>query len=160
MNIEVANRLVTLRKKFGYSQEDLAQQLGISRQAISKWERAESSPDTDNLIALSKLYNVSLDALLAADEESIENERYAQTTERETISIRTKDEAVGGDKIKDTKASHWYRVPFPLIPVVIYCLLGMLTGKWGIYWFVFLSIPIYYVTVTFFHLREIRKGDV
>lgn len=84
MNIEIANRLVQLRKEQGYSQEELAQKLGISRQAISKWERAESSPDTNNLIALSKLYGVSLDTLLEADEETIENENYAtQILEKE-----------------------------------------------------------------------------
>ena len=69
MNIEIANRLVQLRKQHGLSQEELAEKLGISRQAISKWERAESSPDTDNLISIAKLYNVSLDELLKTDED-------------------------------------------------------------------------------------------
>lgn len=69
MNIEIANRLVELRKKHGLSQEELASKLGISRQAVSKWERAESSPDTDNLICLAKLYGVSLDELLDCDKE-------------------------------------------------------------------------------------------
>ena len=69
MNIEIASRLQKLRKEKGYSQEELADKLGISRQAISKWERAEASPDTDNLIMLAKLYNVSLDDLLKSDEE-------------------------------------------------------------------------------------------
>ena len=68
MNIEIANKLQKLRKENGYSQEELADKLGISRQAVSKWERAESSPDTDNLIILAKLYNVSLDELLSTDE--------------------------------------------------------------------------------------------
>jgi len=67
MNIETANRLAELRKKSGLSQEELADKLGLSRQAVSKWERAESSPDTDNLILLAKLYNVSLDELLKTD---------------------------------------------------------------------------------------------
>ena len=68
MNIEIANRLQKLRKENGYSQEELADKLGISRQAVSKWERAESSPDTDNLIVLARLYNISLDELLSDNE--------------------------------------------------------------------------------------------
>lgn len=69
MNIEIANRLVNLRKGNNLSQEALAEKLGISRQAVSKWERAEASPDTDNLILLSRLYGISLDELLKTDEE-------------------------------------------------------------------------------------------
>lgn len=64
MDITTANRLYELRKQHGYSQDELADMLGVSRQAVSKWERSESSPDTDNLIALARLYNVSLDELL------------------------------------------------------------------------------------------------
>ena len=68
MTIEIADRLIKLRKKYGYSQEELADKLGLSRQAVSKWERAEASPDTDNLICLAKLYGVSLDELLNTDD--------------------------------------------------------------------------------------------
>lgn len=76
MNIEIANRLVGLRKANNLSQEALAEKLGISRQAVSKWERAEASPDTDNLILLARLYQVSLDELLRTDEEILtEKER-------------------------------------------------------------------------------------
>jgi len=67
MNIEIANRLVNLRKNNGLSQEALAEKLGISRQAVSKWERAEASPDTDNLILLAKIYKISLDELLSCE---------------------------------------------------------------------------------------------
>lgn len=69
MNLEIANRLVALRKENHLSQEALAEKLGISRQAVSKWERAEASPDTDNLIALAKLYHISSDELLKIHEE-------------------------------------------------------------------------------------------
>lgn len=69
MNIEIANRLVNLRKSNNLSQEALAEKLGISRQAVSKWERAEASPDTDNLILLARLYGVSLDELLRTEDE-------------------------------------------------------------------------------------------
>lgn len=64
MNVETAQRLADLRRSKGFSQEGLARKLGLSRQAVSKWERAESSPDTENLISLAKLYGVSLDELL------------------------------------------------------------------------------------------------
>lgn len=67
MNVQIAQRLAELRRQKGYSQESLAHELGLSRQAVSKWERAESSPDTDNLIALARLYGVSLDELLCVN---------------------------------------------------------------------------------------------
>ena len=69
MNIDIAKRLADRRKRAGFSQESLALELGVSRQAVSKWERSESSPDTDNLIALAQLYGVSLDDLLYKDVE-------------------------------------------------------------------------------------------
>ncbi len=68
MNVDIAGRLSRKRKDHGLSQEELAEQLGVSRQAVSKWERSESSPDTDNLIALARLYGVSIDELLYADD--------------------------------------------------------------------------------------------
>lgn len=70
MNVEIAQRLASRRKRAGLSQEALAARLGVSRQAVSKWERSESSPDTDNLIALAQLYGVSLDELLYVDGET------------------------------------------------------------------------------------------
>lgn len=90
MNILIANKLVELRKKNGLSQEELADKLGISRQAVSKWERAESSPDTDNLICLAKLYNVSLDDLLNTDEtvEEISEEVKEKEKEKKKTAIK------------------------------------------------------------------------
>jgi len=64
MDYRVADRLIELRKKNGYSQDELADKLSVSRQAVSKWERAESLPDTENLIALARIYDVSLDELI------------------------------------------------------------------------------------------------
>ena len=68
MNIDIANRLYELRKKNNLSQEELAEKIGVSRQAVSKWERAEASPDTDNLILIARLYSVSIDELLSTEE--------------------------------------------------------------------------------------------
>lgn len=95
MNIEIANRLVELRKANNLSQEALAEKLGISRQAVSKWERAEASPDTDNLILLARLYQISLDELLQTDEEIL-TER-----ERQESNVETKS---GGEDVMDSLA--------------------------------------------------------
>ena len=64
MNKNTAERLYEYRRANHFSQEELAEKIGVSRQAISKWERGESSPDTDNLIALARLYNISIDELI------------------------------------------------------------------------------------------------
>lgn len=83
MTIEIANRLCAYRKKNGFSQEELAEKIGVSRQAVSKWERAEASPDTDNLILLSQVYGVTLDALLNQDPDS-----FAEPKDDVNISIK------------------------------------------------------------------------
>ncbi|AHF07385.1 DNA-binding protein [Desulfitobacterium metallireducens DSM 15288] len=59
-----AEKLHMLRKSKNMSQEQLAAQITVSRQAISKWELGESLPDTDNIIQLSKVFGVSIDYLL------------------------------------------------------------------------------------------------
>ena len=63
-------KLMALRKKGGMSQEELADQLGVSRQAISRWELGTTLPDAPNLLKLSDLFSVSVDYLLRDDYES------------------------------------------------------------------------------------------
>ena len=60
-------RLQELRLRHGMSQDALADKLGVSRQAVSKWERDEATPDLDKIIKLSELYGISLDALLKGE---------------------------------------------------------------------------------------------
>lgn len=64
MSYDFADRLIEMRRSRSLSQEELAKQLGLSRQAVSKWERAESAPDIGNLVALADIYGVSLDELV------------------------------------------------------------------------------------------------
>lgn len=71
MTIELANRLVEFRKKFGFSQEELANKLKVSRQSISNWESGEVTPSIDYLKELSIIYGVSLDDLVSS-EKSVE----------------------------------------------------------------------------------------
>ena len=81
MNIVTANRLLDYRKKNNLSQEELAEKIGVSRQAVSKWERAEASPDTDNLIKLAEIYGVSLDELIKGENEKTEKADFPQPDE-------------------------------------------------------------------------------
>lgn len=83
MNIETANRLLQYRKKSNLSQEALAEKIGVSRQAVSKWERAEASPDTDNLILLAEIYGVSLDELLKGEKKTEPEQETRQTAAQE-----------------------------------------------------------------------------
>lgn len=101
MNIETAKRLYEYRKAHGYSQEELAAKIGVSRQAISKWERSESSPDTDNLIALAQLYGVSLDTLLMGEEEP---QKGSDITESGTADPHTESES-GTDSGKEPETA-------------------------------------------------------
>lgn len=103
MDLAMAQRLVDRRKAAGLSQEALAAQLSVSRQAISKWERSESSPDTDNLIALAALYGVSLDELLygeAADDvdNSEDGDAGAETPNEGEETESSADDDSHGDK--------------------------------------------------------------
>ena len=66
----IYEKLVQLRKSKGWSQEDLAEKLNVSRQAISRWENGTALPDAVNLRQLSHLYDVSSDYLLNDDYES------------------------------------------------------------------------------------------
>lgn len=101
MNIETAKRLYEYRKAHGYSQEELAAKIGVSRQAISKWERSESSPDTDNLIALAQLYGVSLDTLLMGEEEL---QKGSDITESGTADPHAESES-GTDSSKEPETT-------------------------------------------------------
>lgn len=65
-----AEKLLQLRKREGYSQEELANKLDVSRQAISRWEVGTAIPDSSNLLQISKLFGVSTDYLLNDDYES------------------------------------------------------------------------------------------
>ena len=72
----LASKIKFLRRKIGLSQMELAEKLGVSRQAISSWEAGASRPSVDNLQCLSKLYNIPLEVLL---DDTAEAEPLAET---------------------------------------------------------------------------------
>jgi len=178
MNIEIANRLVELRKKNNLSQEELAAKLGLSRQAVSKWERAEASPDTDNLICLAKIYNISLDELLqnaAAVEEIVNAERAAPESankeepphEEEPRESKKKSYVhIGGHgvRIGDSRIEKKYRKARSMITglaalaaTIAYILIGAFTGLWHPWWILFLAIPVIESIVSCVAYRRVTK---
>ena len=68
----LADKIIDLRKKAGWSQEELAEKLGVSRQSVSKWEGAQSIPDMNKILQLSNLFGVSTDYLLKDSLEAAE----------------------------------------------------------------------------------------
>lgn len=117
MDLAMAQRLVDCRKAAGLSQEALAAQLGVSRQAVSKWERSESSPDTDNLIALAALYGVSLDELLygeAASDADGSEDGSTETVDEAKEAEDSAEHADCGDKpLVDISLAHGIHVIDP-----------------------------------------------
>lgn len=89
------SRLKELRKKNRYSQEYVAEQLNISRQAISLWENGKSYPDIDNLVLLAELYHVSVDELLRDEVKQDEGEQeHEEEKDDHTEPAREKDAAL------------------------------------------------------------------
>lgn len=113
MDLAMAQRLVNRRKAAGLSQEALAAQLGVSRQAVSKWERSESSPDTDNLIALAALYGVSLDELLYGEAVGDGNGNTEASDETEETENSTDNARCGDKPLVDISLAHGIHVIDP-----------------------------------------------
>ncbi len=96
------DRIVQIRKEKGFSQEDLAEQLGLSRQAIAKWEAGFSYPDVDNLILLSKIFNISIDHMLKAGDDNCSTfsleEKKRQSEPVITFLCKAKRECYAGEE--------------------------------------------------------------
>lgn len=77
--MEIGNKIMELRKKNNFSQEDLAEKVGVTRQTISKWELGETAPDLKQAKVLSHVFKVSLDELVDNDIKNIIIEKTTNT---------------------------------------------------------------------------------
>ena len=91
------NRLYQLRKQKGLSQEELANRLNVSRQTVSKWEVGDSTPDMEKLIAISDLFDVSLDKLVMGKEDEPQN---PTTTKSELVTVLNEKVLTSNNKKK------------------------------------------------------------
>lgn len=115
----LSDRLQALRKEKNLSQEQLAEKLGVSRQAISKWESSQATPDINNILKLSEIYNVSTDYILLG-----------KTMVSQTVSAGS---------IIDTEKKKFKKLPD--MPAFLKVLFVMLLTAIG----VFVIIPIFFV---------------
>lgn len=87
--MSMSNRLQDLRQKAELSQEDLAERIGVSRQAISKWEGEQTNPDIENIIRLSEVYNTSTDYILKGTQPTViqASDKSAQIRQRKRQNL-------------------------------------------------------------------------
>ena len=86
--MRIGEKLKEERERQGLSQKDVADSLHVARQSVSRWETDQSYPDVENLIALGRLYHVSLDELLGIEREEVISESVQKKTEEEEKSVK------------------------------------------------------------------------
>lgn len=82
----LSERIYQFRRKNGLSQEQLAERIGVSRQAISKWESGTSTPELEKLFALSECFNITLDELVKDEAANQETSETPQKSEKDAVS--------------------------------------------------------------------------
>ena len=132
--MEFNNKLYELRKQKGFSQEELANRLNVSRQTISKWEVGESTPDMEKLVAISDLFEVSLDEMVKGEEPKmaepseriVKSELYSDIKEH-VLTEDNKKRATKGLKIAGIIAG--VIVLIELLSFIVYVIMFGLPGQ-------------------------------
>ena len=73
--MNIGERIFEERKRKGLSQSELADLIGVSRQAVSKWERSTATPDLDKIVALSKVFEISIDHLINGTDQDTKKQK-------------------------------------------------------------------------------------
>ena len=135
-------KLKKLRIEKQLSQEDLANQLGVSRQAISKWEQDIALPDTNNLILIAKIFKVSLDDLVNYNDELINNNNNNIINETDEKSQEEK----GKKEYETFEKTPLFAILAAIIFIscfLVFILVGIyVTNGWNFSWIAILFIPI------------------
>ena len=143
----LGRKLFELRKRNGLSQGELAEKLGVSRQAVSKWECGESLPDTDNLITISKLFDVSLDDLIGNSQKKIDlREKIEPDSEVDIEECKdfNQDTEPPSANSRKRMLRALYAIPYPIVVTVAFLLWGFLGNGWSVSWTLFITVPVYY----------------
>lgn len=132
--------LYALRKEKGMTQADLAQALGVTNKAVSKWETGEAMPETGLLLPLSRIFGVTVDELLAGkraerltDDGSVCNEKIFYDELKKHMFTRGKDDRTKSPSEKVCGAICGAVV---MLGTFVYVLLGALANLWHPYWII------------------------
>ena len=122
----LADKIIELRKKNGWSQEELAEKLDVSRQSVSKWESAQSVPDMNRIIAMSEIFGVSTDLLLKDDIELSDRSDCCQPDEgnARTVTMEDAQEFLSFKNLSSARVSLGVMLCI-LSPVILIILAGM-----------------------------------
>lgn len=156
MSIKQGDYLKQLRTQNNLSQEKLAEKLGVSRQSISKWEQGYAVPDTDNMFKLSKLYGMSVDAILNCGE-TAEQSLVDAVSEKEvadkSVALGINNDPETKDNTGDTKQHKkkkrsWIFAAYPVIAIFVMAALGCINSElWKTSWIFLLTIPLFYTGI-------------
>ncbi len=180
----LAINLYNLRQKYRLSQEEFAEKLGVSRQAVSKWERSEAYPDTDNLITISEIFKITIDELLnsrldgtpifSASGSTIDHEAENEDDEK-LVDYKSDAGNIDSTQASDGKQADTQNdsdndgddddgdercittviaAAWPLTVTIAFCLLGFLADAWWWAWTLFITIPI--IPTLFAAIRQRR----
>ena len=100
MNETIGNRISKHRREKGLTQEELAEKLGVSSQAVSKWENDQSCPDISLLPQLCKIFGISTDELLTGSNDEVRMLPAEQRKSLDELTLRIRVNSAAGDKVK------------------------------------------------------------
>ena len=128
---EFGNYLYSLRKSRGMTQQELADRLGVTNKAVSKWETGEAFPETAQLVPLSDIFGVTVDDLLRGKTEPL------RETNQTTESPDEEQEPVHSKRKKIRSLGEMIRSIIMLSATAIYLLLGFVWELWHPGWVIF-----------------------
>ena len=162
MNMKFATRLAALRRANGFSQEELAERLNITSDVVDNWENGASTPDNDNLVALSSLYCITMDELVNGGDANVdiavEEGEVLDPEEAENRRMEDEDEPRRKIKVASLISSAAF-----ILCTIAYLLCGFLwkgnSGNlgWASMWILFL-VPII-ITSLYMAIREHKFGN-
>lgn len=124
----LADKIIDLRKKQGWSQEELAEQLGVSRQSVSKWESGMSVPDLNKIIAMSALFGVSTDYLL---KDELDAPTPSETEGKDAASPTRTVTVEEANQYMEAVEHHSKRIVLGVALCILSPILLLLLGGWG-----------------------------